>query len=366
MSRLPAEDLEALCTLRSSLWKELDGARLFITGGSGFFGRWLVESAFHARDRFGLDLEITLLSRSPERVMAKYPHWCGIEGLHWLEGDVRNFDFPARCFSHVIHAATDTSPNDQANSAALIDIIVGGTQRVLSFAAQQGVRRFLYVSSGAVYGRRAKIDAYSEDHLYAPDSMNPHASYGMSKHFAEHWGMVKARTCGIEYVVARCFAFVGPGLPMDGHFAIGNIIRDALYSPEIVLHGDGTPVRSYLYSADLAVWLYDLLLRGTPGRAFNVGSDTPITIGNLARLVRDLISPEKGITIKSANISKLATDIYLPDIHRAQQELALEVWTPLEISIKKTAEWVQKQTLAIPLSSDLRELNQAEFSEKLR
>lgn len=366
MSRLPAEDLETLCVRHPSLWKELDGARLFITGGSGFFGRWLVESAFHARDRFGLDLEITILSRAPERVMAKYPHWGDIEGLRLLEGDVRNFDIPAKRFSHVIHAATDTSPADQADSAALIDIIVGGTRRVLSLAAQQGVRRFLYVSSGAVYGRGANIDAYSEENLHAQDSMNPDASYGMSKHFAEHLGVVTAHKCNIDFVVARCFAFLGPGLPMDGHFAIGNIIRDALYSPEIVLHGDGTPIRSYLYSADLAVWLYDLLLKGTSGRAFNVGSDAPVTIRNLACLVRDLISPKKEIIIKNIDTPKLATDIYLPDIQRARRELGLEVWTPLEIGIQKTAEWAHEQKLTAPLSSDHRELSQTSFSEKPR
>ena len=196
--------------------------------------------------------------------------------------------------------------------------------------------------------------------------MDPHASYGMSKHFAEHLGMVTSRTCSIEYVVARCFAFVGPGLPMDGHFAIGNIIRDALHSPEIVLRGDGTPVRSYLYGADLAAWLFELLLRGTSGRAFNVGSDTPIAIGDLARLVRDLISPGKEIIIGASDTPKFPTDLYLPDIHRARQELGLEIWTPLEVAIQKTAEWAHEQKLTAPLSSDHRELSQTSFSEKPR
>ncbi len=346
MSRLPAADLALLAERHAPLWRELDGARLFITGGTGFFGRWLVDSALHAREALGVDLTITLLSRAPDEALARQPHWAGQPGLAWVEGDVRNFAHPAGPFSHIIHAATDTRPDQQADGLDLLDTIVGGTRHVLDLAARCGARRVLYASSGAVYGRSRGQPPLAEDMPLAPDSLDPAASYSIGKRYAEHLGLLLARAQGIGFVAARCFAFVGPGLPLDGHFAIGNFIHDALAAPAIVLKGDGTPLRSYLYGADLAVWLYTLLLRGNAGRAYNVGAEQAVTLTELAHLVRDTLSPGKNVLILGTPVPGQAPDSYIPDTRRARQELGLATWTPLAAAIRNTADWLRSQPSA--------------------
>lgn len=341
MHQLPQEDLETITIRYAPLWKMLDGARLFITGGTGFFGHWLVESALHARAFFKLDFEITLLSRSPDQALNKFPHWGGLDGLFWIKGDVRYFEYPTDRFSHIIHAATDTRPQIQANSIELLDTIVNGTKHILGLAAHVNAERVLYVSSGATYGKKSEFHGYFEDELSAPDSMSPGSSYGIGKRYSEHLGILTAKTYGFDFIVARCFAFVGPGLPIDGHFAIGNFIRDALYSPSISVKSDGTSVRSYLYAADLVIWLYTLLLQAPSGRAFNVGSDQAISIHDLAHLVRDQLSPNKEIFFQGKPSIPQISDIYIPKIDRAKSELGLEVWTPLRKAIASTANWVK-------------------------
>ena len=143
---------------------------------------------------------------------------------------------------------------------------------------------------------------------------------------------------GIETVIARCFSFVGRDLPLNVHFAIGNFIRDALWRDEITVSGDGLAVRSYLDQTDLAVWLITILENGRSGYAYNVGSDKSIEIAQLARLVRDIISPLKKIVIRGKQSeTELCRLRYVPNITRARQELGLKVTVPLEEAIRISA-----------------------------
>jgi len=139
-------------------------------------------------------------------------------------------------------------------------------------------------------------------------------------------------------VVARCFAFVGEDLPLDVHFAIGNFIRDALWAEEIVVNGDGTPIRSYLDQRDLSRWLLALLHEGRAGEAYNVGSDQAICIGDLAHLVRDLLSPGKPVRVLGKPVDNAERNRYVPDINKIGRDLGLRPGFSLEQSIQNAAE----------------------------
>jgi dTDP-glucose 4,6-dehydratase len=147
-----------------------------------------------------------------------------------------------------------------------------------------------------------------------------------------------ARQYGFAAPVARCFAFAGPHLPLDLSFAIGNFVRDALAGGPIRIGGDGTPHRSYLYAADLVVWLWTILLRGESCRIYNVGSDDDLTIAQLAEEVAAIVAPVQ-VTIAKKPVPGAPVARYVPSVARARNELGLQVRVPLGQSIQRMAEW---------------------------
>ncbi len=287
MAKLPTPDLDHALTHVGDGWRSLAGARLFITGGTGFVGKWLLESLLWANDQRDLGVSATVLTRDPDRFVAESPHLARHSAVALLKGKVDSFDFPAGDFPFVIHAATERYfEADAERPLSTFDLDVEGTRRVLEFARTHGGRRLLFTSSGAVYGTQPpSLTHIPEDYTGAPLTTTPGSAYGQAKRASEFLCTMYARQYGFAALITRLFAFVGPHLPLNRNFAAGNFIRDALAGGPIHVHGDGTPHRSYLYAADLAVWLWTILLRGESTRPYNVGSGQPVSIAELAQAV---------------------------------------------------------------------------------
>ena len=338
---LPPEDLTHVLNYTRELWAEAQGRSFFITGGTGFFGMWLLESFAYINDELGLDLRATVLTRDPPAFASKAPHLTTRADLTFIRGDMRFFDFPSGKFDYVIHAATEASANlNEADPQEMLDAIIGGTRRVLDFADQAGVKKLLLTSSGAVYGKQpAEITHVSEDYLGAPDPLLPSSAYGEGKRVSEHMCVVHAQQHGYEVKIARCFAFVGPHLPLGAQFAIGNFISDAMRGGPINVAGDGTPMRSYLYASDLTVWLWTLLFKAPTARAYNVGSDEDLSIQQLAQVVRAVLAGDAIVTTMKRPELHSPVSRYVPSINKAVDELGLQVSVSLVQGILNTAVW---------------------------
>src|SRR5260221_12186796 len=157
------------------------------------------------------------------------------------DGDVRTFEFVDGKFSHVIHAGTDTTaPANQGDRLRVFDTIVDGTRRTLECARRSGASRFLLTSTGGVYGRQpAGITHVPEELSGAPDPADAGYAGAEAKRAAEMLCGLNADR-NLQPVIARCFLFVGPYLPLDARFATGGFIRDALDGGPIRVSGDGT------------------------------------------------------------------------------------------------------------------------------
>jgi nucleoside-diphosphate-sugar epimerase len=350
VSKLPVEDLEHILTHTQDLWSELDGQRIFITGGTGFFGCWLLESLAWTIDRLDLNTQAVVLTRDVAAFQLKVPHLANHPAIEFYAGDVRDFRFPDGDFSHVIHGATAASASlNYSNPLLMIDTIVQGTKHTLEFAKQSGTKKFLLTSSGAVYGRQpSEITHVSEDYLGAPDPLNPANAYGEAKRLSELLCAIASHEHQIETKIARCFAFVGPHLPLDIHFAIGNFIRDSLQGKSIDILGDGTPYRSYLYAADLVIWLWKILFQGKSCQPYNVGSDLEISIEELGKLIIETAETNQSVTVRRSPVIGKAPERYVPSIEKARSELQLQPYIDLPTSIQKTINWYRQPALSTP------------------
>jgi dTDP-glucose 4,6-dehydratase len=222
----------------------------------------------------------------------------------------------------------------------MFETIHGGTRRTLEFARRAGARRFLFVSSGAVYGRQpADCPEVAEDAPFAPDPLDPNSAYGEGKRAAELLCALAHAEHGLEATVARVFTVAGPLVPLDMHFAIGNFLRDGLAGGPVRVGGDGTPFRSYIHMADLTAWLWTLLASGRPGRAYNVGSDEAVTIGELAAKVAAVFGSE--VRIARQPVPGQPASRYVPSIRRARDELGLQIRLGLDEAIARTVDWLR-------------------------
>jgi nucleoside-diphosphate-sugar epimerase len=340
MPQLAKRDLEMICDSTESHWKCFRNQQLFITGGTGFFGRWMLESFLAANHRFALNTQATVLTRQPARFRNSCPHLADHPAITLLQGDVQTFPFPRGEFSFVIHAAADVSAargHGRADPSTLLAANFDGTRRTLDFAASHGTRM---VSSGAVYGSQpASLSHIPETYSGAPDPCLPQSAYGEGKRASEVLCAAYSTPGELECAIARPFAFVGPHLDLDQGFAIGDFIRCALASQPITIRGDPATMRSYLYAADLAVWLWTILSRAAPLRPYNVGSDQAISIGALAQEVTSVLSPDLPVQIAFSSQPGAARSQYVPAIKRSTEELGLRQTVFLRDAIRRTAEW---------------------------
>lgn len=316
---------------------------ILLTGGTGFFGtsllRYIHELGVKAP-------RLTIVSRNPIRFVTKNPELADL--ADWVQADVLSYDtLPTnKRFTHILHAAADYTVSPKLSSLQHYTQIIDGTRNILKLAVATGATRFLFTSSGAVYGPQpTTIEEIPETYTGTPESLNPLNAYALAKQAAEHLCVQYQEIYGLNTVIARCFTFIGRDMPLNAPFAIGNFLKDALWGDEISIHSDGSAIRSYLDQHDLAAWLLTILDRGKSNRVYNVGSDQSISIKQLAITVRDLISPGKPVTIhEKSNLIETIRLRYVPDISRAKNELGLNITISLNEAITRAAKAIVVST----------------------
>lgn len=334
------DDLREIRTACHAIWPKLRGAKIFMTGGTGFIGCWFLEIIKYVNLRDQLNIKVTILTRDKKAFAMKAPHLSNSQEFEFLVGDVRDFPCPQGSFTHIIHGATNASADLNDNDPRLmLDTILQGTRQTLELALENNKPRLLFLSSGAVYGQQPWDLTHVPEHWNGgPDCTNSRNTYAEAKRAAEMLCSIYHKQFGIEISIARIFALLGPYLPLTTHFAAGNFIRDAMLGKLVVVEGDGRPCRSYLYASDLIIWLLKLLVVGPPGKAYNVGSNETISILELAESVSNTLG-NNDYMVKGARDSGWNPGRYVPDTSLATRDLGLYKTVSLNDSIIRTALW---------------------------
>ena len=337
-----SSDLDDILSCTAPLWEEFRDQRVFMTGGTGFFGTWFLETFVRANRKLNLNAEWFVLSRDPGPFRRRAPHLASDPSVHFHVGDVRDFPFAPGRFSYIIHASNEAQfGSSEASCRSLTESVRQAANHVLDFATGCGAKKLLFTSSGTVYGPLPDHGCVSEEYAGKRDARVPRFAHGEGKHQAELLCMEYWEKHGVEAKIARCFSFVGPCLPLDGGYAVGNFIRDGMRAETIFVNGDGTPIRSYLYTSDLIIWLLTILIKGEPCRPYNVGSEDEIDIRSLAEMVARCFGGGKKVRIAKEPAPGSPPERYVPCIARAREELGLTQRVSLFEGIQKTISWYE-------------------------
>ena len=289
MKRLPVEDLEHIYQNTQDIWESFRGKSIFVTGGTGFFGKWLLESFIYANDKLALNAKITTLTRNPESFLMEHPFYKEhANTVRFVKGDILNYEFNLdEKFQFIIHAATAASESlNKSNPLLMMDTITIGTRKVLDFAITQPLEGFLFVSSGAIYGKQPWNQTHiNENDCFTININNSNSAYAEGKRIAELYCSTYFEKYNLPIKIARCFAFVGPYLPLDTHFAIGNFINNVIKNEDIVILGDGSTTRSYMYASDLSIAIWKILTIGNNNKPYNVGVEAAYSLKEIALLL---------------------------------------------------------------------------------
>lgn len=311
-------------------------ASLLLIGGTGFFGKSFLDS-FQRGDlsAWGVD-KVIAMSRSADQLRQIAPQLLD-HRVELLNADIGTVNSLPEA-DYVLHAAAST---DARNYLSRPDSekknIQAGVLNYCSLASKfHKNSKVVYVSSGAVYGvQPEQIEYLSED---APavslEDMPEHKrDYAMAKRDAEEAIFRLSQEHEISASIARCFAFVGPWLPRDQHFAIGNFLEDGLQGRPIQVKATYPVYRSYMHADDLVTWLMTIAANtDTQCEAFNVGSDKAVDMGELARMVGKKLNVKAMVPPQS----KTSFDRYIPSVQKAKSKLGLDLKLDLSTAIQST------------------------------
>ncbi len=316
-------------------------ASLLIIGGTGFFGKSILD-AFQRNllDSWGID-SLIIMARHPEELQKNHSQLITSK-VKLLKGDISSVN-ELTSADYVIHAAASTDARHYLERPLeeRSNIISGALNYCKLSRNFHQKAKIVYVSSGAVYGMQpSSLNKIPENLEFLDADQLPvnKRGYAYAKRDSEE-AFIALGLDELNVSIARCFAFIGPWLPLDQHFAIGNFINDALNNRKIRVIAKQKVYRSYMHADDLVEWLMTIAEKSNAScPIYNVGSDQEILINDLASKIGVFFHQQTDILPYSSE----DIDRYIPDISKAKTDLNLNIKYNLDEAISTTIESIKK------------------------
>lgn len=267
-------------------WEKLSGCNILITGATGLIGGCLVETLMMNPKR---DYQVYASGRNEERAKARFIEFSDNDAFHFVRYDVlKPLESDAK-FDYIIHAASNGSPNFFAQKPVeVMKSNLYGVANLMEYGLSHGMKRFLYISSGEVYGE-GDGRVFLEDYSGYVDCTNPRSCYPSSKRAAETLCVSYVAEYGVDVVIARPCHTYGPNFTPNDNRVYAQFIRNVLQNEDIVLKSTGEQYRSWCYVVDCVAALLFIMLKGKCGEAYNIADPTSnITIKSLAEMIADI------------------------------------------------------------------------------
>lgn len=325
---------------------QLEGARVLITGASSYITAYFVDTCLWLNDhRFDTPCQVLALVRSTVTPDSRLGHTLGREDMTFIYQDVADPVTLETPVDYIIHAASNAAPKRYlANPINTMDANVRGTRQLLELARSQGIRGMLFFSSSEVYGE--VTDAFyptPETYKGGVDTTHPRAVYAEAKRFGETLCTTFHREFDVPVKIARVFFIYGPDFRLDDGRVIADFIKNRLSNAPIHLLSDGLGVRAFCHVVDAITGFWLALLSDANGEVFNIGSDTPVTIRDLATHFAQAGDPVLEVTYQQQVEAHLrgAPSRVCPDISKARTRLGFAPAIDLPTGIRRMLAWYQ-------------------------
>ncbi len=316
----------------------LRGKKILVTGGTGFFGVWMVTALSQIIETLKGDLEVAVITRDSKVFLERNPSFNASRNLRFFDGDIRSVNLAGENFSHLIHMATTSANETFSNERQInkIDLLCSGTRNLLEQLSGD-LEVVLFTSSGVVYGASSADSAIYDNQLTRPDNLHVDSALAYGKLLAEYLVNYFSGEFGYKYSIARCFTFLGQGLPLDIHYAAGNFVADVMNDKPIRVLGSGQECRSYMYIGDALAWLLRLLVEPADD-AYNLGSEKAMTVFELAQVVARVAGRPEKIEVLGQQLSEgnFKRQFYVPSTSKIRSKFpGLEEWTTVSEAVGK-------------------------------
>jgi nucleoside-diphosphate-sugar epimerase len=319
----------------------LKNKQIFISGASGFVGKWVIGFINHLNEKHNFNVQVIAQSRRIAAAAAEHPEIFNNKNVKQIQGDIKNISEIDRDVSYVIHlAGTPDNREHASDPVRVMNDIITGTNQILNASTRlDNLANFLQYSSGLIYGMQPySSENIKEESFYGLSCSSLNSTYAEAKRAAESMAQSYRSSFKIPLTVLRPFAFIGPYQSLERPWAINNFIRDGLASQPIRIIGDEETVRSYMYPTEMAFWTLLALSNKTSGASFNIGSDDGKSLRATAQIVDQNFDGKSGIVSTVPVHSGLLTK-FVPSINKFESTFNVKLKIDTKTAIEKSIRW---------------------------